>query len=76
MPIEPRHVDLALDVKRGLKRLKQVGDDDRPFVAAVLHRTTDSQWSQIALAREKRATSAMTGTPCRVFTPKHSLSRA
>jgi len=76
MPIEARHIDLALDVKRGLKRLKQLSDADRPFVTAVLHRTTDAQFSQIALSKEHHYSTARTGIPCRSFSPKHALSRA
>lgn len=76
MPIEPKHLDLALAVKRGQCRLRELADADRPFVHAVLQRTTDAQFSQLALSKEKRASSATLGIPCRVFTPKHSLSRA
>lgn len=76
MPIEQRHVDLALDVKRGMKRLRDLDDADRPLVTQFLRTATDAQMSTLALSREKRATTATLGIPCRVFTPKHSLSRA
>lgn len=76
MPVEPRHLDLALAVKRGQCRLRELPEAERPFVHAVLQRTTDAQLATLALSKERRATTAKTGVPRRVFSPKHSLSRA
>jgi hypothetical protein len=48
MTVEPRHVELALDVKRGRYRLAQLKDEDRPVVNYVLHATSDARLAQIA----------------------------
>jgi hypothetical protein len=48
MTVEPRHVELALDVRRGRYRLRQLQDEDRPIVNYVLNATSDARLAQIA----------------------------
>lgn len=52
MKLTPQHVDLALNVRRGLVRLAAVPEADRPAVTAVLRRTTDAQFALMAASKE------------------------
>lgn len=52
MPLQPSDLDTALDVKRGLKRLKDLSDDERSRVSSVLRRTSDAQFANMAKAKE------------------------
>lgn len=59
------HVRTALDVRRGLKRLKDIPDTDRPHVSRALAITTDAQFAVMAGAQERRAPRASLTTPHR-----------
>lgn len=48
MTITPNHITTALDVRRGLKRIKELPDDQRQPVTFVLHTTSDAKLAQIA----------------------------
>jgi hypothetical protein len=63
MTITPRHVDLALDVRRGLVRLRELPPEDAPAVTAVLRRTTDAQFAQMAESKQYVTPRASRCTP-------------
>jgi hypothetical protein len=65
--IEPRHVTLALDVRRGLVRLRDVTAADAPAVSVVLRRTTDAQFAVMAQSQEHRTPRASRCTPHRTW---------
>lgn len=52
MKLEPRHASLALDVRRGIVRMKDVPKDDVPIVVAVLRKTTEAQFAQLAESKQ------------------------
>jgi hypothetical protein len=53
MTVEPRHIELALDVRRGKYRLRQL-KDDAPIVEYVLRSTPDAKLAQIATEQRPR----------------------
>ena len=46
--ITPEHITTALDVRRGLMRIKQLPEADRRPVTFVLHTTSEARLAQIA----------------------------
>jgi hypothetical protein len=52
--IEPRHIELALDVRRGKYRLRDL-KDDAGVVNYILQSTSDARLAQIALEQRPHA---------------------
>ena len=65
MKLDPKHIDLALDVRRGLKRLKDVPAADAPAVTAVLRRTSEASFAQLAESKQYVTPRASRCTPRR-----------
>ena len=57
------HIELALDVKRGLKRFKDINENDRPHVVQAMRTLSDAQFATLALSKEKRQGRASLFTP-------------
>ena len=57
-PVTPEQMRTALDVRRGLLRLKDVAEADRAVVHGILRRATDAQMAVLAESQERRGSRA------------------
>jgi hypothetical protein len=72
MTLTESHLEQALAVKRGLKRLRDIPAEQRPFVERTMHLVRDAEWGEVAEERELRTRQPRSAR----FIHKHPLTRS